>query len=376
MPRLKPIYELEFCRKCAERSGLDCRIVEARKCIYCNGVLWKLDKLGRRILDDLKDYEFESFLVGTRLEGSLKALEEYLTEEYGIEVERSIKYQLNRELGFELQKAGKIPGFNKPDVTILFNPETLELEYKIRSVYIFGRYIKRVRDISQTRWFCSKCMGKGCEECNFQGRKYYTSVEELIAEPCIEVFGGENAFLHGAGREDVDARMLGSGRPFVLEIVKPRRRKANLKEVESLINDKASPKVVVKDLAFVDDVMVRFIKGTPFRKKYRAKVRFGASVEEKRLKRAVEELSNRIIEQRTPLRVQHRRADLIRKKKVYGIKILLHKGNVAVMEIESDSGLYIKELVSGDEGRTRPSLSELLEVNAWVEKLDVIEVLE
>ena len=96
---------------------------------------------------------------------------------------------------------------------------------------------------------------------------------------------------------------------------------------------------------------------------------------EERLKKAVEELSNRTINQRTPLRVQHRRADLVRKKRTYGIKVLLHKKDVAVMEIEADSGLYIKELVSGNEGRTKPSLSELLEMNAWVEKLDVIEVL-
>ncbi len=375
MPRLKPVYELEFCRKCAERSGLECKIVEAEKCIYCNGILWRMEEFCRKILDDLKDYEFESFLVGTRLEGSLKALEELLAEECGLEAEKSIKYQLNRELSLELQKAGKIPEFNRPDVTVQFNPETTEFEYKIRSLYIFGRYIKRVRNISQTRWLCSRCMGKGCEECNFQGKKYYTSVEELIAEPCIEVLGGENAFLHGAGREDVDARMLGSGRPFVLEIVKPKKRKVNLKELESLINDRASPKVIVRDLEFADEKSVRFLKVTPFKKKYRAKVRFDGVVGEERLKKAVEELSNRTISQRTPLRVQHRRADLVRKKRTYGIKILLHKKDVAVMEIEADSGLYIKELVSGDEGRTKPSLSELLEMNAWVEKLDVIEVL-
>ena len=375
MPRLKPVYELEFCEKCAERSSLECKIVEAEKCIYCNGILWRIEEFCRKILDDLKDYEFESFLVGTRLEGSLKALEEFLAEKYGLEAERSIRYQLNRELSLELQKAGKITEFNKPDVTILFNPETMEFEYNIRSLYISGRYIKRVRNISQTRWTCSKCKGKGCEECNFQGKKYYTSVEELIAEPCIEVLGGENAFLHGAGREDVDARMLGNGRPFVLEIVKPKKRKVDLKELESLINDKASPKVIVRDLDFADEKTVRFLKGAPFRKKYRAKVRFDCIVEEEKLKKAVGELSNRIIHQRTPLRVQHRRADLVRKKRTYGIRVLFHKKDVAVVEIEADSGLYIKELVSGDEGRTKPSLSELLGMNTRVEKLDVIEIL-
>ncbi|HDN68368.1 MAG TPA: hypothetical protein ENG23_02140, partial [Methanomicrobia archaeon] len=58
----------------------------------------------------------------------------------------------------------------------------------------------------------------------------------------------------------------------------------------------------------------------------------------------------------------------------------------AVVEIKCEGGLYIKELVSGDGGRTKPSLSELLgaevggaeeggvEVKAEVKELDVLEV--
>jgi tRNA pseudouridine synthase 10 len=44
--------------------------------------------------------------------------------------------------------------------------------------------------------------------------------------------------------------------------------------------------------------------------------------------------------------------------------------------IRCDGGLYIKELVSGDGGRTKPNLSELLgtEVEAEVKELDVMDV--
>ena len=38
------------------------------------------------------------------------------------------------------------------------------------------------------------------------------------------------------------------------------------------------------------------------------------------------------------------------------------------------AGLYIKELVSGDDGRTVPSLASVLGVPARVLELDVIEV--
>ena len=42
--------------------------------------------------------------------------------------------------------------------------------------------------------------------------------------------------------------------------------------------------------------------------------------------------------------------------------------------IETHGGLYIKELISGDNGRTRPSLTEILQRPARVSRLDVVQV--
>ena len=46
------------------------------------------------------------------------------------------------------------------------------------------------------------------------------------------------------------------------------------------------------------------------------------------------------------------------------------------MCIKTEGGLYIKELISGDEGRSHPNVSEILGVKAICEQLDVIEVSE
>jgi tRNA pseudouridine synthase 10 len=43
------------------------------------------------------------------------------------------------------------------------------------------------------------------------------SVEVHISDGCKEFFGAESGMLHGSGREDIDVRMLGRGRPFVME---------------------------------------------------------------------------------------------------------------------------------------------------------------
>jgi tRNA pseudouridine synthase 10 len=361
---------LRLCSRCAERITLECEIVDPEDCIYCEGLLWKAEKLADRILEDLRGYEFDTFLVGTRIEGSLRALENYIMGE-------SIKYEFNRLIGKAIhEKTGKLVSFDKPDILITFNPEKKTFTYSIRSLFISGRYIKRVRNLSQTRWLCSVCGGEGCEVCDYRGRKYFSSVEELIAGPCLKITGGKDAVLHGAGREDVDARMLGTGRPFVVEIKEPVRRKVNLRELEEMINRESWNLISVRGLNFADEKKVRFLKSHPFRKKYRAKVRFESEIDLQELERAVKNLSNRVIDQRTPERVEHRRADIIRKKRVHEIDILMQRKDVAVLLIEADSGLYIKELVSGDNGRTKPSLSEILGKSARVEKLDVIDVFD
>ncbi|HMZ31697.1 MAG TPA: tRNA pseudouridine(54/55) synthase Pus10, partial [Methanoregulaceae archaeon] len=45
-----------------------------------------------------------------------------------------------------------------------------------------------------------------------------------------------------------------------------------------------------------------------------------------------------------------------------------------VLEVTGEAGLYIKELISGDNGRTRPSLTEILQRPARVSRLDVVQV--
>ena len=46
-----------------------------------------------------------------------------------------------------------------------------------------------------------------------------SSVEECIGEILLPYFHGKSYKFHTAGREDVDVRMLGNGRPFVLEVI-------------------------------------------------------------------------------------------------------------------------------------------------------------
>jgi len=66
------------------------------------------------------------------------------------------------------------------------------------------------------------------------------------------------------------------------------------------------------------------------------------------------------INQQTPVRVLHRRSQLIREKKVYRLHAELVSANLMVLRVLASSGTYIKEFVHGDLGRTSPSVCDLL----------------
>ncbi len=359
---------MKLCRQCLQIIG---RGELGDNCVACCNAFERVEEFAEKIANKMREYEYNTFQVGSRIWGSIAAFRELLER-------RGIEYEIKRVFNVTLAEAisritGKEVSLN-PDITVIFDLETFNFELQVRPVYLYGRYKKRIRNISQTRWLCRFCGGLGCEICNHTGKRYVTSVEELISEPVIELFEAKDAKLHGAGREDVDARMLGRGRPFVLEVIEPRKRFLDIKEVERIVNETAGGKVEIVDLEYTDAGKVREVKAERHRKRYRAKVVFERDVGRLHLVEALERLKGEV-RQRTPKRVAHRRADKVRIRRVFETRLLHHVGNIAVVEIEAEAGLYIKELVSGDEGRTSPSLSELLGVRAQVEKLDVLDVL-
>ncbi len=354
------------------RSVLEAELKEG-KCWLCNGLFENFDALVVKALETLKGYEFESFLVGTKVSGMLLENEELLWEIAGAAYAEPLKAELNREVGKRIEhETGKIADFDRPDLVVILNLVTEAVELQINSVFIYGRYRKFKRGIPQTKWLCRECRGKGCARCEFTGKMYAESVEELIGGSILEEFGGVVTVLHGSGREDIDARMLGSGRPFVMEIKEPKLRELDLKRLENKVNDENKDKVEVLELQYVKREAVAKIKNAKVDKTYRAVVSLKTDVLEEDLRSAMDKLIGAMIEQRTPLRVVHRRADLVRKRKVYDARLISFE--VPILEFKCDGGLYIKELISGDNGRTIPSLSELLGTEAKVKELDVVDV--
>ncbi len=346
---------------------------EPEECSVCGNIFDELDKFSDIIIEELEDIEFETFLVGSRNDPEIYEKEEQLWTELNLTTGESIKHELNREVGkLVLDKTGKDVDLKKPDVKAIIDTRFDTVDVEIAPLFVYGRYKKLSREIPQTKWICKKCRGKGCEHCDFKGKMYPTSVEEIIGEELNEMIFGEDYTLHGMGREDIDAKMLGSGRPFVIEISNPLERDVKLEEFKSRVNE--SDKVNIDELHVTERERVVEIKQGQVDKSYRVKVAFEEPIKRAKLKKVVEELRGAKISQRTPNRVSHRRADKVRKRKIKDIEIESMDENTAFINLKCEAGTYVKEFIHGDESRTKPSLSEELGLDCVVEELDVIDV--
>ncbi|MFP3985322.1 MAG: tRNA pseudouridine(54/55) synthase Pus10 [Candidatus Bathyarchaeia archaeon] len=347
-----------------------------KKCFLCEGKLEGINMLAGEVLKKLQGYEFATLLVGVELPFKVAEKEDEFKAHFNVTYGESMKGQFSRDLGKRISEVtGKEVDFRTPDVVIVVNPFARCIRLQINPLYISGRYKKLARGISQSRWLCRECDGKGCEQCRWTGRRYPESVEEFIGLPLLKVTKGKETAFHGAGREDVDVRMLGSGRPFVLEVKEPKKRFIELQRLEQTIAKHAAGKIEVHQLRFADKNIVRqFKKAEAAEKLYRVIIGFDREVSDEELERVEKTLSNSIVRQKTPQRVLHRRADLTREKYIYAARVERLSRNRAEMQIHCQGGLYVKELVTGDEGRTEPNVTSILQTKATPLQLDVLSV--
>ncbi|MCE8426251.1 MAG: tRNA pseudouridine(54/55) synthase Pus10 [Candidatus Methanoperedens sp.] len=342
------------------------------KCWVCNDLFLDLDLWAEKSIHVLSDYEYDNFLVGTRVTGLLAENEEIVWAEGRSTFAEPLKTELNREVGKRIEKmTGKRANLKKPQIVALLGLENDDVELEVNSLYIYGRYRKLIRGIPQTRWPCRECGGRGCERCDNTGRMYQESVDELIRPHLIASACCYDTAFHGAGREDIDALMLGDGRSFVVEAKRPHIRNIDLDALSSRINTEAEGKIEVLGLKFVESETVEQLKSMKADKIYRLKIMHSTS--EEKLKSSLNIISGTLIKQKTPTRVLHRRGDLERMRRVHSADLESYSENTAVLVIFCEGGLYVKELVSGDGGRTVPSISSLMGCEAKVIELEVIK---
>jgi tRNA pseudouridine synthase 10 len=363
----------ERARRLAAELGLAPPAAPEDGCPVCGGIFARLDVWAERAVRAAAGVEWHRFTCGSRWDPERLAAEEARWSETGTAWGESARAAFNRELGKRIEaRSGATGGTVDADVVFLADLPVGTVGVTVAPVYVRGRYRKLDRSIPQTRWPCRRCSGRGCVHCGGTGRTYPTSVEELVAAPFVAASRAEGTRFHGMGREDIDARMLGRGRPFVLELLRPRVRTLDLDALARSLGPDAAGRVEVLDIrpSVAADV-VRVKEAAP-EKSYRVAVL--GSVPLGKVREALERAVGRPIAQRTPARVAHRRSDRVRARRIVAARLVDVADGRFTVDLRTEAGTYVKEWVEGDDGRTEPSLASLVGVPLRVDSLDVLEV--
>lgn len=233
-------------------------------------------------------------------------------------------------------------------------------------VHIAGRYNKYRRNLSQSPWIDKDDV------------RIKNSVQELIEEGISKYFKYETLSFASCGREDVDVRMLGKGRPFVFKIHHAHDpasiNDSKLREVENYVNNTYGNDIKVRDLQLVTKTSVskHLNEGQEFKsKEYRALCCSSRKLTCDEIDR-INNITELNLEQKTPIRVLHRRTLATRNRKIHKLRIdPVELGEfdcvnsedldqVFALTLVTEAGTYIKEFVHGDFGRTQPNLSSLI----------------
>uniref|UniRef100_A0A670I6T2 tRNA pseudouridine synthase Pus10 n=1 Tax=Podarcis muralis TaxID=64176 RepID=A0A670I6T2_PODMU len=223
------------------------------------------------------------------------------------------------------------------------------------AIFVAGRYNKYSRTLPQTPWIID---GE---------RKMESSVEELISEHLMAAFKADSEFTCNSL----------TGRPFAIELVNPRKVRLaaeEMKELQQIINN-SSDKVQVRDLQLVTREAIGHMKeGEEAKTKtYSALIWTEKAIRNEDIE-LLDNMKELKLDQKTPLRVLHRRPLAVRVRVIYTMQSEYIDEHHFRLHLKTQAGTYIKEFVHGDFGRTKPNIGTLLGTTADILELDVESV--
>jgi tRNA pseudouridine synthase 10 len=317
-----------------------------------------LDSIAQKIARSIRGYEFDTFLIGATLPTQIFEREDALRARLKIRGVESAKSQLTRELGMRLGRLlKKRVEYLKPDVTVnlaIDKGNNIDIAIKSRPLAIAGRYVKKIRGISQKQDRCPNCEGKGCESCRYSGLSGFDSIEGAIASGLIEMTGGQTPRFSWIGSEDQNSLVLGSGRPFYARVFNPKKRKLKKKQIRKTGVMQASLSVLKEE----PKLQPRFKVTT------RIHVRCERAITKDDIKKlgALDGVEVRFEN-------KHKTAT----KKIHSARARRINDNQFVLTIVADGGLVIKQFVGGEE-YMKPNVSEIVGAKCECVTFDVLDV--
>ena len=345
--------------------------INGEECFICRGALALLPSLVVSSIVQSRTFEWETFSVASSFPRAMLMREAEVATRFLPGGFTSLKNSVNADLSEKIAKAaGKRNSQRAPDAAFEFDFSSGKAICRPMQLYIHGHYQKTARNYCQSRWHCSECNGRGCDSCSGSGMNY-PSVEEEIGKVLKIAFKAKDCTLHASGREDVDVRCLGNGRPFVAELAAPSKRSADLRALEREFETNENVRAI--GLRIVGKGFIDSVCNSHFEKEYEALVSADRQLTEADAKK-ISALSGISLSQHTPTRVLARRTDMLRRRTVYRIEAKTAPEGKLSLRLLAEAGTYIKEFIHSDGGRTTPSVSSVLGCRAQCETLDVVSI--
>lgn len=348
-----------LCSICAKRQSDDTDFVTVRprECFICQGLTLRIPVIERRVMRQVKRYDFRAFSIGMIIPSEVQEREDKLRSDLQIRGMETIKSQTAKEVSdFVRKHTGKKVDRMHPELTVLVDIVRDEISASAKSLFVYGKYTKP-KGVSQRKEFCEECSGRGCNNCH-GGYSDVPSMEEVIGRRFAKVLHSPRAKFTWIGSEDADSLVYPPGRPFVAEIKDPKHRR--VPRHFSLVTGKGRAQVTGAKVLRGKPTSI-----PPFVFKTRAFIEPLEELDTDRLLK-LKKIKGTTVEYR------NNKGKTVFKN-VYSISTE-KKGKNIVAEIKLDGGLPVKRLVSGES--VSPSLSEISGVSLACRRFDILRVWE
>jgi len=354
-----------LCPACQRRCfGKEVNVLDSGNCDLCEGICSKVPKLIKIAEDKLRDYEFETFQVGTRLPSALIETEDYFRSEFKLRTGLTLKAYVNRTITTALIQALRKRSVRySPDVWLHLEPMQESATVISSPLWVKGRYVKKRRGIPQKSGRCRTCGGQGCESCEYTGLTNDLSVERILVTGLKRIFKADRVRIVWQGSESADSLVLGDGRPFYARVLGARLRR-------NLSGRIAEAGISVRRLTLT--------AGPPGEEKSTSFAKVTVSLDSHVPMDRLELLEKRFNEGSVSFYSVNKRRFL--ERKVYALKVLTYRGKQLTLEISCDLGLPINRFIDGlsKKGENiediHPSVAEVLGVQAHCRRFDILAV--
>ena len=317
--------------------------IKSTKCYVCKNIFDGVASQVAKMLDVSVGHDFATFLVGTKIKPSILDRDDHMRSRFRLMGIDGIKTNVTRELAKQFShKTKKKVESSEPDLVFMIDFKEDSCTVQTKPVFLWGRYTKTERGIPQKQKPCASCLGKGCIDCNHHGISEFDSVEGMLSKYLFEKFEAAQTKITWIGGEDSTSLVLGSGRPFFVKLLHPKKRHLRLPKKILL------GKVVVYDLKLISKTPTGPVQ-------FASKVKLHISCENKIEQTALSRLA--ALEKNTV--AVYEKSGRRTEKLIRNIKYKADSENSFYLSMTAGGGLPLKRFVSGDD--VFPNVSDILE---------------